>query len=156
MSVLPVIEAEFVVTGKARIEVRPIAFLGEKSGTAAQGAECANDQGRFWDFHDMLYANQKRKGQSPFSREDLKRFASALGLDTAAFGSCMDSEKYAKKVEKDTVVAQGQGINSTPTIFVHGKKVEATADALRAAIQAELADVNATTGLPREPLPGNN
>ena len=142
MSVLPVIEDEFVASGKARIEIQPISFLGEKSGIAAQGAECANDQGRFWDFHDMLYANQKPKGQSPFSREDLKRFAALLGLDTAAFGSCMDSEKYAAKVERDTAAAQARGVSSTPTIFVNGKKVEATADALRAAIQAELAGTN--------------
>ena len=58
MSVLPTLEAEYIITGKAKLELRPIAFLGKNSGLAAQAAECANEQGGFWGFHDVLYTNQ--------------------------------------------------------------------------------------------------
>ncbi len=139
MSVLPPLEEEFVLPGQVKVRVRPIAILGEGSELAAQAAECANEQGRFWDFHDTLYANQGGRGSDAFSRDNLKRFAVALGLDTAAFDSCLDSGRYASKVRDDTSQAQRQGVTKTPTIYVNGREVEDSLDALRAAIQAELA-----------------
>ena len=66
MSVLPTIEEEYMLTGKVKLELRPIAFLGKNSWLAAQAAECANEQGRFWRFHDILYANQGPKGSDAF------------------------------------------------------------------------------------------
>ena len=134
MGVLPTIEEEFLLTGKAKLELRPIAFLGELSGLAAQAAECANEQGRFWRFHDILYANQGGKGSDAFSREHLQRFAVALGLDTAAFASCLGSGKYASMVADDTNAAQQRGVDSTPTVLVNGKEVGASLEELRAAI----------------------
>src|SRR3990170_1913848 len=99
VSVLPVIEEEFVSTGQAKVQMRPIAILGGESDLATQAAECANDQGRFWEYHDTLYANQEEEHNiGVFSSENLKRFAEALALDTAAFDSCLDSRKYAAKV----------------------------------------------------------
>ncbi len=139
MSVLPPIEEEFVSAGQVRVEVRLIAILGEESELAAQAAECANDQERFWDFHDVLYANQEGKNRGAFARENLKRFAAALALDGAAFDTCLDSGKYASKVTDDTDEALQQGVNATPTILVNGKKVTSTLDDVRAAIQEELA-----------------
>ena len=100
MSVLPSIEEEFVSTGQVKVQARPIAFLGEESDLAAQAAECANDQERFWEFHDTLYANQRGENKGAFSRENLKRFAEALELDTAAFGSCLDSGRHASNWTK--------------------------------------------------------
>ncbi|KKL88309.1 hypothetical protein LCGC14_1925980 [marine sediment metagenome] len=139
MSVLPLIEEEFVLPGKAKVEMRCIAILGDESELAAQAAECANDQGRFWEFHDTLYANQAPDHNSgAFSSENLKRFAEALALDTVAFDSCLDSGKYASKVRKDTNAARQMGVNSTPTIFVNGREVTGSVDALRAAILQEL------------------
>ena len=138
MGVLPTIEEEFLLTGKAKLEVRPIAFLGDLSGLAAQAAECANEQGRFWRFHDILYANQGGKGSDAFSREHLQRFAEALGLDTAAFASCLDSGKYASMVADDTNAAQQRGVDSTPTLFVNGREVAGSLEEMRAAIQGGL------------------
>ena len=138
MGVLPTIEQEFLLTGKAKLELRPIAFLGELSGLAAQAAECANEQGRFWRFHDMLYLNQGGKGSDAFSREHLQRFAEALGLDTAAFASCLDSGKYASMVADDTNAAQQRGVDSTPTVFVNGREVAGSLEEMRAAIQGGL------------------
>ncbi len=125
--------------GQVRVEVRLIAILGEESELAAQAAECANDQGRFWDYHDVLYANQEGKNRGAFARENLKRFAEALALDGTAFDSCLDTGKYASKVTDDTDEARQQGVNETPTILVNGKEVTSTLDDVRAAIQEELA-----------------
>lgn len=140
MSVLPIIEEEFVSTGQVKIQMRPVAILGEESGLAAQAAECANDQERFWDFHDTLYANHGGENRGAFSSENLKLFAEALELDTAAFDSCLDSGKYASKVGDDTEVARQMGISTVPTIFVNGRVVAGATDAdkMRAAIQEEL------------------
>jgi len=138
VSVLPTIEEEFMLTGKAKLQVRPIAFLGENSGLAAQAAECANEQGRFWRFHDILYANQGGKGSDAFSREHLQRFAVALNLDTAAFASCLGSGKYASMVADDTNAAQQRGVDSTPTVFVNGKEVGGSLEEMRAAIREGL------------------
>lgn len=139
VGVLPAIEQEYVETGKAKLEAKPIAILGDESVLAAQAAECANEQGRFWDFHDILFANQGKERSGVFSADNLKRFAAALGLDTAAFGSCLDSGKYAAAVRQDTAAAQAAGVKSTPTLLVNGTKVDSTLDALRTAIEAALA-----------------
>lgn len=138
MSVLPAIEEEFVSTGQVRVQVRPVAIAGGESNLAAEGAECANDQGRFWDFHDTLYANQRGENKGAFSRENLKRFAEALELDTAAFDSCLDSGKYAAKVRDDTEAARQMGITSVPTIFVNGRAVSWELETLLSAIREAL------------------
>lgn len=140
VSVLSPIEEEFVSTGQVKVQMRPIAILGEESELAAQAAECANEQDWFWEFHDILYANQVREHNSgAFSSENLKRFAEALALDTAAFDSCLDSGKYALKVRDDTNEAGQQGIRKTPTILVNGVEVGSSLDEVRVAIQAGLA-----------------
>ena len=138
MSVLPPIEEEFVSTGQVKVQARPIAIRGEESSLSAQAAECANDQGRFWDFHDTLYANQRGENKGAFSRENLKRFAEALELDTAAFDSCLDLGKYASKVGDDTEAAQQLGVDSVPTTFVNGQEVSWRLEDLQAAIQEAL------------------
>ncbi len=138
VSVQPVIEEEFVSTGQVKVQARPVAFLGEESDLAAQAAECANDQGRFWDFHSTLYANQRGENKGAFSSENLKRFAEALELDTAAFDSCLDSAKHASKVREDTDAATQLGVTSVPTTFVNGEPVSWHLEDLRAAIQEAL------------------
>lgn len=140
MSVLPPIEEEFISSGEVKLQARPIAVLGGESDLAAQAAECANDQGRFWEFHDTLYANQSGENEGAFSEENLKRFAEALELDTAAFDSCLDSGKHASRVRDDTEAARQMGISSVPQLFVNGENVaEATnTDSVRAAIQEAL------------------
>ncbi len=138
MSVLPSIEEEFVLTGQVKVQSRPIAILGEESGLAAQAAECANDQGRYWDFHDTLYANQKGENEGAFLPDNLKRFAEALGLDTAAFDSCLDSGKHASRVRDDTDAARQLGVSSVPTVLVNGQPVSWHLEDLRAAIQEAL------------------
>ena len=134
MSVLPPLREEFVLTGQVKVEVRTIAILGAGSFLAAQAAECANEQALFWEFYDALYANQPERGSGGFSAQTLKALAQALGLETAAFGACLDSGKYAAKIQSDTGEAQRRGVSKTPTILLNGLEVGTTLDALRAAI----------------------
>ena len=134
VSVLPPIEEEFVSAGQVKVQVRPVAILGEESELAAQAAECANDQGQFFEFHDTLFLNQGKEHSVAFSRQNLKRFAQALALDAASFDSCLDSGKYDSLVR-----AGGQGISKVPTIFINGREVDSTVEAMRSAIKEELA-----------------
>ncbi len=87
---------------------------------AAQAAECAADQNKFWEFHDTLFASQNGENQGAFSNDNLKKFAADLGLDTAAFNQCLDTQKYAQIVESDTQIAQQIGVRSTPSFVVNG------------------------------------
>ena len=138
MSVLPTIEEEYMLTGKVKLELRPIAFLGKNSGLAAQAAECASEQGRFWQFHDVLYANQGEKGSDAFSPRNLRRFAEALDMDSAAFASCLDSGRYASMVANETDAANQLGVSKTPTIFVNGTEAMSGLEEMRAAIERSL------------------
>ena len=134
VSVLPPIEEEFVSAGQVKVQVRPVAILGEESELAAQAAECANDQGQFFEFHDTLFLNQGKERSGAFSLQNLKRLAQALALDAASFDSCLDSGKYASLVR-----AGGQGISKVPTIIINGREVDSTVEAMRSAIKEELA-----------------
>lgn len=138
MEVLPPLEEAYVSKGQAKLEVRPVAILGAESEVAVQAAYAANDQGRFWEFHDMLFANQQGEGQGRFSLDNLKRMAEALGLDMNAFNAAMDSGKYESKAKADTSQAAAAGVRSTPTVLVNGQPVQPTLDATQAAIDQEL------------------
>jgi protein-disulfide isomerase len=85
---------------------------------ASEAGLCANEQGKFWAFHDRLFANQQRLGGS-----DLKQHAVALGLDAARFNACIDSHKHAKQVEGDISAGNDVGVNGTPAFFINGRAI---------------------------------
>lgn len=132
--VMPAIEQEFIATGQAKLEIRPIAILGSESVQAAAAAECASELGQFWAYHDILFANQAGEQRGAFNDSRLKEFAVALDLDADAFNSCLDSGKYVSQVEQATGDARAAGVSSTPTVLVNGVPVEPTVDAISAAI----------------------
>jgi protein-disulfide isomerase len=82
---------------------------------AAEASSCAGEQGKFWQFHDKLFEDQ-----SKLEVQNLKDLAKTLGLDSAAFDTCLDSGKYAKKVQKSIAEAQEAGVNGTPAFFING------------------------------------
>jgi protein-disulfide isomerase len=131
---------EYVDTGKARFVFRQLAFIGPESLWAAEAAECANEQGRFWDYHDKLFAEQAGENEGAFSRENLKRFAAELRLDTQQFNQCLDSDKYQAKVQQEIGQAEQLGVRSTPTLFVNGQLLRNGSDyqVLQTAITAAL------------------
>jgi len=138
VSVLPPLEEEFVTSGRLQVRVQPIAILGGESELAAQAAECAGEQGSFWQYSDALFASQAG-GEATFSLDDLTRLAEGRVADAAAFASCLDSGRYAAAVKAATAEARRGGIDSVPATFVNGRKVPATVDALRSAVLEELA-----------------
>lgn len=115
------VREQYIQEGKVRWAYRDFAFLGQESVDAAMAARCANEQGKFWAYHDHLFENQAGENQNTFSRDKLKRFARELGLDTAQFNTCLDSDKYEDAVAADTNAGRDAGVNGTPTTFVNGR-----------------------------------
>ena len=111
----------YVKTGIVRFGYQHFAFLGPESRTAAIASECADEQGKFWDYHDKLFASQGGENQGAFSSDKLKKFAADLKLDTAKFNACLDSGKYASVVDNETASLQAMGVQSTPTFLVNGQ-----------------------------------
>lgn len=87
----------------------------QKSGEAA---ECADEQGKFWQYHDLLF--QKQDEWSSAGVPKFKEYAQTLGLDTNKFNSCLDSGKYANEVKKDFADGQSYGVSGTPTFYING------------------------------------
>jgi len=131
---------DYTDKGLVRFVFRNFPFIGQESTWAAEAAECANDQGRFRDYHDKLYQEQGAENSGAFAKDNLKRFAADLGLDTAQFNTCLDSGKYASLVRDGYNEAQGRRINSTPTLLVDGQLVTngSSYPVLQAAIDAAL------------------
>jgi protein-disulfide isomerase len=101
---------------------------------AAEAAEAAREQGKFWDFIAILYRNQ-----SSLQVAKLKEYATALGLDRAKFDAALDGGKFKEKVQRDLIDGQRLGINSTPTLFVNGVRVNSRDyEGLKAAIESAL------------------
>jgi protein-disulfide isomerase len=101
---------------------------------AAEAAEAAREQGKYWDFTAILFRNQ-----SALKPEQLKQYAQVIGLDRAKFDAALESGRFADKVERDILDGQKLGVNGTPTFFVNGRRSkEVTYDGLKAAIEAAL------------------
>lgn len=83
---------------------------------AAEAASCANDQGKFWEYHDKLFANQRA-----LSPENLKQYATELGLDVDAFGACLDSGSFARDIRADVNDGKRVGVTGTPAFFINGR-----------------------------------
>ena len=98
---------------------RHLAILGRHSTAAAQAAECAAEQGKFWAYHDKLFAS----AGSPlaFTTGKLKGYAKELGLNGQSFEHCLDSGKYLIKVEQETGIGTLLGASGTPVFFLNGK-----------------------------------
>ncbi len=126
----PQIIANYVNSGKVKIVFRNFPFLGPESTAAAQAAECANDQGKLWPYHDALYAakvgdEQKGGGENDgfYNRALFVKLAQGLGLNMTTFTSCVDTNKNASLVAQERAAATAAGINSTPSFFVNGTSV---------------------------------
>ena len=114
------IDENYVKSGAVRFGYWNFAFLGEESTWAAEAAECAADQDKFWEYHDTLFASQSGENQGAFSKENLKKLAAEIGLDSGQFNECLDSGKHTEQVQSDTALAQQIGVQSTPSFLVNG------------------------------------
>ncbi len=91
---------------------------------AAYAAECANEQGKFWDYHDLLYARWKGEFAGTYTKAKLKSYAVELNLDPAKFDACLDTEKTKPIVDADVAEARRLGLPGTPTFFLNGRQME--------------------------------
>jgi len=113
----PKLYKEYVKDGTLRIEWRDFPYRGEESVNAAVAARTAQAQGRFWEYHDLLYESQI----SGYSDENLFALAREAGLDTGRFESDYKSGRYERLVQSDFQKGLNLGVNGTPTFFVNGR-----------------------------------
>jgi protein-disulfide isomerase len=119
----PKVVADEVATGKAQLLYRDYTFIGPESLDAAVAARCADQQGKFWTYHDILYANQGRENSGAFSATRLTAMAQAVGLDMSTWTTCRSDASVSAAVQQETAAAQARGVIGTPTLFVNGAKL---------------------------------
>jgi protein-disulfide isomerase len=101
---------------------------------AAEAAEAAREQGKYWEYASVLFRNQSALGV-----DKLKQYATELGLDRTRFDSSLDGGKFTEKVQRDIVDGRKLGINGTPTLYINGKRVSDTSyETVKSAIEAAL------------------
>lgn len=141
----PLVKRDLVETGKVRLVYYdfPLGGSGEHrhSFVAGRGARCADEQGKFWEYHDMLFAKQS---EWVFSRtaplEQLGTYAQQVGLDQEAFDRCLKSDRHADVVTANRMLGQSLGVNGTPTIFIGSRALRDWGDyaAVRQAVEREM------------------
>jgi protein-disulfide isomerase len=147
LNIEPVIVAKYVTPGTARIIHHDFEFIGQQtadreSRLASAGAVCAVAQGKYWDYAHWVFANQTGENIGAYKRDRLVAIAAAAGLDTAAFGTCINDAATLATVDANTTEALNvKKIVSTPSIFVNGVSADwgstvRTADQLGALIDA--------------------
>jgi protein-disulfide isomerase len=96
----------------------PLASIHANAFKAAEAAHCAGDQGKYWEYHDKLFANQQL-----LQPDQLKKHAADIGLDAVKFNECLDSSKYRGSVDADLAAGNRIGVSSTPAVFINGRLV---------------------------------
>lgn len=113
----------------------PLTQIHENAQYASESAECAGDQGKFWEMHDLLFANQDK-----LDKVSISKYASQLKLNKAAFDSCISTGKFKAKIEADAKVAADFAVGGTPAFFINGQLMaeSPTIDSFKAVIDAQL------------------
>lgn len=120
LETLPKIKENFVKSGKVKFIYRhfPLRSIHTNAQKAAEASECASEQGKFWEYHDLIFQRQNL-----MSEESFKSWAKELGLNSEKFNSCLGSGKYAPRIDVDYNEGIALGINGTPATFVNGKLI---------------------------------
>jgi protein-disulfide isomerase len=137
--VRPVLQS-YIDSGKVNLVYKHSAFLGQESVWAAQASECAADQGKFWEYHDLLFDKQNGENVGTFTKENLVNYAKELGLDVAKFEPCVQNDETLQRVATDTNEGRQVGVTGTPTFFINGKPLVGAqpAEAFQTQINAAL------------------
>lgn len=127
---LPLLKAEYIETGKVNLVFRdfPIQKIHPNAMPAAIASECADDQGKFWQYHDMLFENQStwKKFKLDLAISTFKQFATELNLEQEVFDSCLNSDKHFDEVSLDLTDGHSYAVSGTPTFFVGNEKLNYT------------------------------
>ena len=124
---LPQLEQNYIQTGKVNFVYRdfPIQGIHPNAAPAALASECADDQGKFWEMHDMIFEGQQVWKDLPISQSVAlyKQYASELGLDSSEFDSCLDSGKHLEEIQNDLNDGRMYGVSGTPGFFVGNEDI---------------------------------
>jgi protein-disulfide isomerase len=115
---LNVIYEDYIQTGKVKLVFKDFPLNGEDSILGAQATHCANDQNKFWEFHNELYNNWKGERTGWITRESLSEFAKNIELDVEQFDNCIESQRYLDKVSNIHEFGKEIGIDATPSFLV--------------------------------------
>ena len=110
----------FVSTGKVKVIFKDFTIIGPDSINAAHGAHCANEQGKFWEYHDILYNNWAGENNGWAASENLLAFAEEIQLDMDNWSQCMIDSRYGSKIAASNNDAKSLGLTGTPAFFVIG------------------------------------
>lgn len=124
--------------GRIRFQYHPIAFIGPESVAAANAAEAAGDEGRFWAYHDLLFADQAPENSGALTTDRLLALGRQLGLTSPQFQQRVRDGTYDNWIRQVTDQSSQRGVVQTPTVLVNGREVDAalTAQGLQAAVNA--------------------
>jgi protein-disulfide isomerase len=129
--------------GKVRLAYRdfPLHSIHPQARRAAEAARCAHDQGKFWEYHDVLFTESPR-----LALEDLRRYGGQVGLDVAKFESCLDAGVHRAAVQRDLDEGNRLGITGTPAFFINGRTLTGAQplEAFTRLIEQELASMAAS------------
>lgn len=121
---LPQIKEEYIDTGKAKLYFRhfPLTSIHPNAQLAAEASECVNEQGQFWNYHDLLFENQQEWAAltGDAVNEKFTEYATSLGLNSDSFQECLTSGKFTENVNKDLEEGAAAGVDGTPATFING------------------------------------
>jgi protein-disulfide isomerase len=132
---MPVIRQQLITTGKVRWRYRDFPLpVHQYSRYAALAAQCAGEQGKFWEMHDQLFSNHQwaQTGKNPASL--FRDFARTIGLDIDKYDACVDGQRYAGRIQASVQEGEALGVRGTPSFFVGGQLFQgrATSDDFKA------------------------
>lgn len=116
----PAIKEMYVKTGQVVLIFNPVLNHGDRSDQTHQAAECAFEQGRFWEFHDILFENQDILWWGDI-RAAVKQLAAEAYLDTEAFNACLDEQRYYNLIYAQDEIRRQAGVRGQPTFFINGE-----------------------------------
>ena len=144
----PQVVDTYVSTAQVHYIYRHFPFLDDRaprneSDQAANASMCAADENRFWDYHDIVFANWVGENQGAFNDNRLVAFAESLGLDMPAFNECFNANLHKDEIDGDLTTGSALGVTGTPSVFVNGTLLTPgfipSFDEISQAVEAELA-----------------
>ena len=117
-STLNTIKHDFIETGKVKLVFKDFPLNGPDSVLAAEAAYCAQDQEKYWQYHDELYKNWEGERTGWITRDSLDKFATTVSLDLEKFDKCLDDHKYLESVNQMYEFGKEIGIDATPSFLV--------------------------------------
>jgi protein-disulfide isomerase len=124
----PLLTSSYISNGEVYYEIMQFPFIDDNSATkeshqAANASMCALEQGKFWAYHDILFANQGSENGGSFVDKRLVAFAESIGINMTQFNKCFKANKYSSEIEAEYQKGVSMGVTGTPTLFLNNKEI---------------------------------